>query len=103
MKNIDFSNVKVGDKLVQEHYNYWHSTKTFAILEVVKITPKGHFRMNNNLLVRNDGTSSGGYFQPITPELEKEMQKWEIIRKAQDVMFDLMHHILKSLGIILFN
>lgn len=85
----DFSNVKVGDKLVQENYNRWWGRKSFYVLEVVKITPKGHFRMNNALLIKNDGSSSAGYFEPLTPEIEKEMQKCTIISKAQDVIFDL--------------
>ena len=84
------SNIKAGDKVANEHYNSWRGGSYYQIYTVKKITPTGKIRLDNGVLLNQNGKYynrdvwGGGEdydIEPVTEEILNSIKTRKIKKK----------------------
>lgn len=84
------SNLKEGDKVANEHYNSWRGGSYYKIYTVKKITPTGKIRLDNGVLLNQNGKyynrdvwGSGEDYniEPVTDEILNSIKTRKIKNK----------------------
>ena len=84
------SDLKEGDKVANEHYNSWRGGSYYQIYTVKKITPSGKIRLNNGVLLNQNGKYynrdvwGGGEdynIEPVTEEILNSIKTRKIKNK----------------------
>ena len=84
------SNLKEEDKVANEHYNSWRGGSYYQIYTVKKITPTGKIRLNNGILLNQNGKyynrdiwGSGEDYniEPVTDEILNSIKTRKIKNK----------------------
>lgn len=98
------SNLKEGDKVTNEHYNTWRGGSYYEIYTVKKITPTGKIRLDNDVLLYQNGKyynrdAWGGEdynIEPITEEILESIR----IRKLKMALNDRISKIFKDYNLM---
>ena len=86
------SNLKEGDKVANEHYNSWRGGSYYQIYTVKKITPTGKIRLDNGVLLNQNGKYynrdvwGGGEdynIEPVTDEILNSIKTRKIKNKLR--------------------
>lgn len=86
------SNLKEGDKVANEHYNSWRGGSYYQIYTVKKITPTGKIRLDNGVLLNQNGKYynrdvwGGGEdynIEPVTEEILNSIKTRKIKNKLR--------------------
>lgn len=84
------SNLKEGNKVANEHYNSWRGGSYYQIYTVKKITPTGKIRLDNGVLLNQNGKYynrdvwGGGEdynIEPVTDEILNSIKTRKIKNK----------------------
>ena len=84
------SNLKSGDQVANEHYNSWRGGSYYQIYTVKKITPTGKIRLDNGVLLNQNGKYynrdvwGGGEdynIEPVTDEILNSIKTRKIKNK----------------------
>lgn len=84
------SNLKSGDQVANEHYNSWRGGSYYQIYTVKKITPTGKIRLDNGVLLNQNGKYynrdvwGGGEdydIEPVTEEILNSIKTRKIKNK----------------------
>lgn len=84
------SNLKEGNKVANEHYNTWRGGSYYQIYTVKKITPTGKIRLDNGVLLNQNGKYynrdvwGGGEdynIEPVTDEILNSIKTRKIKKK----------------------
>ena len=99
------SNLKEGDKVANEHYNSWRGGSYYQIYTVKKITPSGKIRLNNGILLNQNGKYynrdvwGGGEdynIEPVTDEILEAIR----IRKLKIKLSSNIESIFKDYNLM---
>lgn len=86
------SNLKSGDQVANEHYNSWRGGSYYQIYTVKKITPTGKIRLDNGVLLNQNGKYynrdvwGGGEdydIEPVTEEILNSIKTRKIKNKLR--------------------
>lgn len=86
------SNLKSGDQVANEHYNSWRGGSYYQIYTVKKITPTGKIRLDNGVLLNQNGKYyncdvwGGGEdynIEPVTDEILNSIKTRKIKNKLR--------------------
>lgn len=86
------SNLKAEDKVANEHYNSWRGGSYYQIYTVKKITPTGKIRLDNGVLLNQNGKYynrdvwGGGEdydIEPVTEEILNSIKTRKIKNKLR--------------------
>ena len=99
------SNLKAEDKVANEHYNSWRGGSYYQIYTVKKITPTGKIRLNNGILLNQNGKYynrdvwGGGEdynIEPVTDEILEAIR----IRKLKIKLSSNIESIFKDYNLM---
>lgn len=99
------SNLKEGDKVANEHYNSWRGGSYYQIYTVKKITATGKIRLNNGILLNQNGKYynrdvwGGGEdynIEPVTDEILEAIR----IRKLKIKLSSNIESIFKDYNLM---
>lgn len=99
------SNLKEGNKVANEHYNSWRGGSYYQIYTVKKITPTGKIRLDNGVLLNQNGKYynrdvwGGGEdynIEPVTDEILEAIR----IRKLKIKLSSNIESIFKDYNLM---
>ena len=99
------SNLKEGDQVANKHYNTWRDGSYYEIYTVKKITPTGKIRLDNGVLLNQNGKyynrdiwGSGEDYniEPVTDEILEAIR----IRKLKIKLNDKISKIFKDYNLM---
>lgn len=85
----NWDSIKVGDKVLQIEWSHWHYSYCYSFYEVIKITPKGSLRLDNDKLIKK--SESGNYYI-FTPELASFIKKIQLEDKLINLLYEIDRH-----------
>lgn len=102
------SNLKEGDKVANEHYDSWRGGSYYHIYTVKKITPTGKIRLDNGVLLNQNGKYynhdvwGGGEdynIEPVTEEILNSIKT----RKIKNKLSSNIESIFKDYNLMGMN
>lgn len=90
--------LKEGDKVCNSDYNSWSREKSYQFYTVKKVTSKGRIRLNNDILLDENGCGFAGerynrdYYkiEPITEEIlnyiKEQKEKSELVSRVNHLL-----------------